>query len=148
MKRQTTLAVCRNVDQTNAKSGKTRTRENIGGGRESPANWPDSALKAARLKIVVSPVRVRVSPLPEVPAHVLVFASVEAGRSRRIWAQEGVKTPILCLNCRESPGTEAHVPRCERRFPLIGLRPADLRMHRRGLHPPRLPHRGGTRSGA
>jgi hypothetical protein len=61
-KRQTTPAICRNAGETGAKSGKTRTPYPWPEAREIPANRPVSDATAAQLKIVVSPVRVRVSP--------------------------------------------------------------------------------------
>ena len=62
-KRQTTRAVCRNAGETGAKSGKTRTPYVWPESGEFPANRLVSGAAAARLKIAVSPVRVRVSPL-------------------------------------------------------------------------------------
>ena len=61
-KRQTGPAVCRNARQTDAKSGKTRTPYTWPEAGEFPANRPVSDATAARLKIVVSAVRVRLSP--------------------------------------------------------------------------------------
>ena len=61
-KRQTTPAICRNAGETGAKSGKTRTPATVTI-QGFPAYRPGSDVTAARLKIVVSPVRVRISPL-------------------------------------------------------------------------------------
>jgi hypothetical protein len=62
MKRPTATAVGRNARQTAAKCGKDRTREICPDRRESPGNRRESDVDGTRLKIVVSPVRVRVSP--------------------------------------------------------------------------------------
>ena len=58
-KRQTGTAVCRNARQTDAKSGKTRTPQTLRKAKKFPGNKLDSDAGTARLKIVVSPVRVR-----------------------------------------------------------------------------------------
>jgi hypothetical protein len=64
-KRPTSAVIGRNVRKTDAKSGKTRTGARRLRPCQSPANPRNSSVKRARLKIVVSPVRVRVSPLPK-----------------------------------------------------------------------------------
>jgi hypothetical protein len=66
-KRQTGVAVCLIGRETSGKCGKTRTRPATAGSRKVPANQPNFSGRTARLKIVVSPVRVRVSPSQEMP---------------------------------------------------------------------------------
>ena len=61
-KRQPIPAICRNACETGAKSRETRTSYRRPLCREVPANRPVLDATAARHKIVVSPVRVRVSP--------------------------------------------------------------------------------------
>ena len=62
VKRPTGAAVGRNAGENGAKSGKIRTSDASPETRKSPANQCGLRNKRARLKIVVSPVRVRVSP--------------------------------------------------------------------------------------
>jgi hypothetical protein len=61
-KRPTSPAVGRNAPETDAKSGKAWTPPGWSDWQESPANQLHLKDRTARLKIVVSPVRVRVSP--------------------------------------------------------------------------------------
>jgi len=73
-KRPTSAFVGRNVVETAAKSGKTRTGATQRKSCQFPADPWNSSVKGAQLKIVVSPVRVRVSPSQaRNPASMLYF---------------------------------------------------------------------------
>ena len=119
-KRQTGPAVCRIAGETGVKSGKARTRETVRGASESPANRPDSDARATRLKIVVSPVRVRVSPSQEVPANQPVFLLVRRCSRERLratgWPQDGQSGEVVAMAISyplwwRSPTTSLLVPR-------------------------------------
>jgi hypothetical protein len=60
--------VCLRGLQSQRNCGNPREYGDLGRARDSAANRPHSPVEGRRLKIVVSPVRVRVSPLPETPA--------------------------------------------------------------------------------
>jgi hypothetical protein len=106
-KRQRGLVVCRNAGETDAKSGKARTPATSPEPTESPANAADSGARAARLKIVVSPVRVRVSP-SEVPESRMVAGFSSCGWNRRRAGVAGTR------NGRGAPGS-SNGPRSPRK---------------------------------
>jgi len=85
-KRQTRPTVCRNAAETGAKSGKARNERGISKTTKIPAKLPDFRPNAARLKIVVSPVRVRVSPSPAMPDGYCISRFAVGWQGSSIWA--------------------------------------------------------------
>jgi hypothetical protein len=68
--------VCLTGPQSQPKCGNHREYGEVTRAGTSAANRPHSLVKGRRLKIVVSPVRVRVSPLGKIPAIVPVFRTL------------------------------------------------------------------------
>jgi hypothetical protein len=73
--------VCLRTLQPQRKCGNPRKHGDKRRARDSAANRPHSPVEDARLKIVVSPVRVRVSPLPE-PLQIARFSASAEARAR------------------------------------------------------------------
>ena len=75
--------VCLRGPQSRGKCGNPRQCGDLGPARDFAADRRHSPVEGSRLKIVVSPVRVRVSPLSEVPANRPVLAHFGGPRERR-----------------------------------------------------------------
>jgi hypothetical protein len=143
-KRQTSAAVCRNVRKTAARCGKVWTLKRSAGLAKYPANRRYSEAGAAHLKIVVSPVRVRVSPSrkPRWPRGFLVSGAKSAPRS--LGTGLGTRHPIAATAPRGSPvfigvldmkTTRFPVVSCSFGFsrPVCGCRHLDSVAERRGV---------------
>ena len=113
-KRQTGPAVCLINRETNRKSGEIRDSQNPQASGKSPGNAGKSVPGSSRLKIVVSPVRVRVSPSTE--------CLESSSCSTRRWIPQRLRPPVSRLAPdRVFPRASGRMRRSTRHRPGRGL---------------------------
>jgi hypothetical protein len=138
-KRPTDPVIGRNARQTGAKCGKVRTRQLRPGSTRIPANGPVFRDRSARLKIVVSPVRVRVSP-SLLPLCAVIYVLLEREIGLLHWVLDWALGPIAVRNSTwrtfrsgSRPGVRRSVGRKRPRFPPV-LSPVRTERRRPVLH--------------